>query len=163
MSGSFAGGGQVGNYHMIGRLGAGAFGQVFKGQDKNTGEIVAIKIINLEEAEDEIETGKGCYFLVIVQLFEKYGKLIERNTVLIEKVSALIVRQEIAVLAQCQSAYVTKYIESFVNGSDLWIVMEYMAGGSIAGPTSRKNLRALLSSFTAAVFMRRLDRDAHAI
>eukprot|EP01052_Picozoa_sp_SAG31_P038813 SAG31_NODE_5257_length_2647_cov_1.852433_3_plen_158_part_00 len=34
--------------------------------------------------------GKGCYFLVFVQLFEKYGTLIERYTALIEKVSALI-------------------------------------------------------------------------
>eukprot|EP01052_Picozoa_sp_SAG31_P036857 SAG31_NODE_4661_length_3058_cov_2.518756_1_plen_198_part_00 len=32
-------------------------------------------------------TGTGCYFLVFVQLFEKYGTLIERNTKLIEKVS----------------------------------------------------------------------------
>eukprot|EP01052_Picozoa_sp_SAG31_P033804 SAG31_NODE_3867_length_3800_cov_23.537422_6_plen_176_part_00 len=31
--------------------------------------------------------GEGCYFLVFVQLFEKYGTLIERNTALIEKVS----------------------------------------------------------------------------
>eukprot|EP01052_Picozoa_sp_SAG31_P046369 SAG31_NODE_8839_length_1377_cov_1.465571_1_plen_321_part_10 len=34
--------------------------------------------------------GKGCYILVFVQLFEKYGTFIERNTALIEKVSALI-------------------------------------------------------------------------
>eukprot|EP01052_Picozoa_sp_SAG31_P033433 SAG31_NODE_3778_length_3890_cov_1.473226_2_plen_364_part_00 len=31
-------------------------------------------------------TGEGCYFLVFVQLFEKYGTLIERNAALIEKV-----------------------------------------------------------------------------
>eukprot|EP01052_Picozoa_sp_SAG31_P035030 SAG31_NODE_4172_length_3511_cov_1.676143_3_plen_109_part_00 len=31
--------------------------------------------------------GEGCYFLVFVQLFEKYGTIIERNTALIEKVS----------------------------------------------------------------------------
>eukprot|EP01052_Picozoa_sp_SAG31_P020940 SAG31_NODE_1596_length_7800_cov_4.335801_6_plen_422_part_00 len=32
-------------------------------------------------------SGEGCYFLVFVQLFEKYGTLIERNRALIEKVS----------------------------------------------------------------------------
>eukprot|EP01052_Picozoa_sp_SAG31_P004170 SAG31_NODE_170_length_21415_cov_8.230813_10_plen_143_part_00 len=32
-------------------------------------------------------SGEGCCFLVFVQLFEKYGTLIERNTALIEKVS----------------------------------------------------------------------------
>eukprot|EP01052_Picozoa_sp_SAG31_P032815 SAG31_NODE_3638_length_4034_cov_4.484371_2_plen_142_part_00 len=40
---------------------------------------------------DSPEEGKGCYFLVFVQLFEKYGTFIERYTALIEKVSALIV------------------------------------------------------------------------
>eukprot|EP01052_Picozoa_sp_SAG31_P021286 SAG31_NODE_1638_length_7672_cov_4.225142_8_plen_187_part_00 len=35
------------------------------------------------------QAGKGCYVLVFVQLFEKYGTLIERHTALIEKVSAL--------------------------------------------------------------------------
>ena len=34
--------------------------------------------------------GKGRCFLVFVQLFEKYGTLIERNTALIEKVSPFI-------------------------------------------------------------------------
>eukprot|EP01052_Picozoa_sp_SAG31_P021547 SAG31_NODE_1672_length_7564_cov_10.193704_9_plen_201_part_00 len=37
-------------------------------------------------AELHERNGKGCYFLVFVQLFEKYGTLIERNTALIEKV-----------------------------------------------------------------------------
>eukprot|EP01052_Picozoa_sp_SAG31_P004793 SAG31_NODE_203_length_20490_cov_7.713256_6_plen_58_part_00 len=36
---------------------------------------------------DSDDDCKGCYFLVFVQLLEKYGTLIERNTALIEKVS----------------------------------------------------------------------------
>eukprot|EP01052_Picozoa_sp_SAG31_P028654 SAG31_NODE_2784_length_5092_cov_10.113158_8_plen_127_part_00 len=39
-------------------------------------------------ATDCVGYGKGRYFLVFVQLFEKYGTLIERNTALIEKVSS---------------------------------------------------------------------------
>eukprot|EP01052_Picozoa_sp_SAG31_P034687 SAG31_NODE_4087_length_3601_cov_3.169903_5_plen_379_part_01 len=35
--------------------------------------------------------GKRSYFLVFAQLFERYGTLVERNTALIEEVSALIV------------------------------------------------------------------------
>jgi serine/threonine-protein kinase 24/25/MST4 len=96
----------TGAYEVLHPLGAGAFGQVFKGVRKISGDVVAIKVINLEEADDEIET----------------------------------IQQEIAVLAQCQSPYVTKYIESFVHGPDLWIVMEFLAGGSVASVLATRRL-----------------------
>eukprot|EP01052_Picozoa_sp_SAG31_P014223 SAG31_NODE_875_length_11316_cov_8.924044_12_plen_136_part_00 len=44
----------------------------------------------VDQYELRLKLGKGCYFLVYVQLFEKCGTLIERYTALIEKVSALI-------------------------------------------------------------------------
>lgn len=71
---------------------------LLKRVEKRTGEAVAIKIIDIESAEDEVED----------------------------------IIQEIAILSELQSPYVTKYYGSYAKGAELWIVMEFCAGGSCA-------------------------------
>lgn len=95
------------------KQGAGALGRFTKGRieanvrfrradgarvDKRTGQAVAIKVIDVENAEDEVED----------------------------------IIQEISILSELHSPYVTKYHGSFLRGSDLWIIMEFCSGGSCA-------------------------------
>ncbi|KAI4388133.1 hypothetical protein MLD38_000491 [Melastoma candidum] len=79
-------------------IGRGSFGDVYKAFDKELNKEVAIKVIDLEESEDEVED----------------------------------IQKEIAVLSQCRSPYITEYYGSYLQQTKLWIVMEYMAGGSVA-------------------------------
>jgi len=50
--------------------------------------------------------------------------------------------QEIAVLAECRSQYITEYFGSEVHGTKLWIAMEFMAGGSVADLVRHSNVHS---------------------
>lgn len=88
---------------------------MYKGFHNQTKQVVAIKIIDLEEAEDEIED----------------------------------IQQEITILSQCESEFVTKYYGSYLKGYQLWIIMEYLGGGSAldlmkAGPYDEASIAIII-------------------
>eukprot|EP00698_Gefionella_okellyi_P015722 TRINITY_DN4453_c0_g1_i1.p1 TRINITY_DN4453_c0_g1~~TRINITY_DN4453_c0_g1_i1.p1 ORF type:complete len:419 (-),score=70.10 TRINITY_DN4453_c0_g1_i1:116-1372(-) len=82
---------------LLERLEKGSLGAVWKAVDTRTQDILAVKIINLEEAEDCWED----------------------------------IRREVSVLVQCDNPHVARYYGSFVKDRELWILFEYLAGGSL--------------------------------
>ncbi|KAF2022789.1 Pkinase-domain-containing protein [Setomelanomma holmii] len=99
------------NYQVMEELGSGSFGKVYKAVDRRTGEIVAIKHIDLEDSSEELAD----------------------------------IQAEISLLSTCHSPYITEYKTSFVKGVKLWIVMEFLGGGSAAdmlapGPISEAHI-----------------------
>ncbi|KAJ3424280.1 serine/threonine-protein kinase [Anaeramoeba flamelloides] len=98
-------------------IGKGSFGRVFKGENRKTEEIVAIKIINLEKTRDDLED----------------------------------IQKETSILQQIKSPYLIKYYGSYLQGIRLWMVTEYLEGGSIRelmkpGPLSESCIIVILHS-----------------
>uniref|UniRef100_A0AAV1UGD6 non-specific serine/threonine protein kinase n=1 Tax=Peronospora matthiolae TaxID=2874970 RepID=A0AAV1UGD6_9STRA len=119
-------------YEVIERIGGGAFGEVFKGRNKQTDEVVAIKIIDLESAADGIED----------------------------------VQQEIHVLSQCSCDQLTTYSGSFIAGTKLWIVMEFLSGGSVLdimrnGPLDEVFIAIILRELLKGLEYLHLEKKIH--
>ncbi|KAF0512257.1 Pkinase-domain-containing protein [Gigaspora margarita] len=70
-------------YIILEKLGTGSFGTVYKAINNDTKKIVAVKQIELEDSDDDIDISE--------------------------------IQQEIALLSQCDSQYITRYYGSFLK------------------------------------------------
>lgn len=89
------------DFILIKSLASGAYGRVILSRKKNTKDLFAIKVLNIEKMRE-----KNCV-----------------DTVLNEK----------TILGNLDSQFVTKGIYSFQSSKYLYMVMEYVKGGDLAG------------------------------
>ena len=101
-------------YTLLEKLGTGSFGTVYKAMHNETKQIVAIKQIGMSNLSPPLTL---VFIILSTDLEDSDDDISE-------------IQQEIASLAQCDSEYVTRYYGSFVVAYKLWIIMEYLAGGS---------------------------------
>lgn len=123
----------VEQYEQCECIGRGSFGEVYRAIEKATGRVVAIKLVDLEKADEEID----------------------------------IIQREIKVMSQIVNPYVVQYHSSLMDGSTLWIIMEYMSGGSLKqlldriGPFPEDAIAAVLKSLMAGLDYVHKQRKVH--
>jgi serine/threonine-protein kinase 24/25/MST4 len=104
-------------------IGTGSFGKVYRGFRKATGELVAIKVINLEQSAEELTE----------------------------------IQREIDMLRACESEFVLKYYGCTLVGRKLWMIMEFMGGGSVRDLIAIKRMSELEIATVIAQVLRGLD------
>lgn len=103
---------EAASYQVLEELGSGSFGVVYKAIERSTGQIVAIKHVG-----NSLPGRRWASLILQIDLESSEDDIQE-------------IQQEISVLSTCASPFVTQYKASFLRGHKLWIVMEYLGGGS---------------------------------
>lgn len=98
------------SYDFLELIGKGAFGRVYKGKHRESNELVAIKICEIDRADYD-EPSHAHRDETIQQLLKETS----------------ILRQ----LRDSSAKNVNRFYESFAFHSQLWMISEYVAGGSV--------------------------------
>ncbi|PNY26583.1 Serine/threonine-protein kinase nak1 [Tolypocladium capitatum] len=95
-------------YQLSELIGKGSFGRVYKANSQKTGQLVAIKIIDIEESDT------------------LNPKLADTYSDLIKEISAL------QLLSDSGAKNINHVIEALPVGQSMWMITQYCAGGSVA-------------------------------
>ncbi|KAI1436787.1 putative serine/threonine protein kinase [Xylaria sp. CBS 124048] len=98
----------VPEYRLTELIGKGSYGRVYKASDLKTSNLVAVKIINVEEQDSQSP------------------KLQDTYSEFLKEINAL------RLLSESGAQNVNTVIEAFQVGHAMWMVTEYCAGGSVA-------------------------------
>ncbi|CAL8354169.1 serine/threonine-protein kinase 4 isoform X1 [Gadus morhua] len=126
-----------------------------------------------EEVFDVLEKlGEGSYGSVFKAHYKETGEIVAIKQVPVESDLQEIIK-EISIMQQCNSPHVVRYYGSYFKNTDLWIVMEFCAAGSVSdiirlrGKTlSEEEVATILQSTLKGLeylhFMRKIHRDIKA-
>ncbi|XP_065811527.1 serine/threonine-protein kinase 4 [Labrus bergylta] len=126
-----------------------------------------------EEVFDVLEKlGEGSYGCVFKAHYKETGEIVAIKQVPVESDLQEIIK-EISIMQQCNSPHVVRYYGSYFKNSDLWIVMEYCAAGSVSDIIRLRNktlteeeiatiLHSTLKGLEYLHFMRKIHRDIKA-
>lgn len=98
----------VPRYQLSELIGKGSFGRVYKATSQTSGQLVAVKIIDIEESDT-----------VNPKLADTYSDLLK-------EINAL------KLLSESGAKNVNHVIEALPVGQSMWMITEYCAGGSVA-------------------------------
>ncbi|QUC17802.1 uncharacterized protein UV8b_02043 [Ustilaginoidea virens] len=99
---------EIPRYHLSELIGKGSFGRVYKASSQITGQLVAVKIIDIEESDTA------------------NPKLADTYSDLIKEINAL------QLLSESGAKNINHVIEALPVGQSMWMITEYCAGGSVA-------------------------------
>ncbi|CAB1314465.1 unnamed protein product [Coregonus sp. 'balchen'] len=111
----------------------------------------------------------GCVFKAN---YKETGEIVAIKQVPVESDLQEIIK-EISIMQQCNSPHVVRYYGSYFKNSDLWIVMEYCAAGSVSDIIRLRNktltedeiatiVQSTLKGLEYLHFMRKIHRDIKA-
>ncbi|OBT39524.1 hypothetical protein VE00_09619 [Pseudogymnoascus sp. WSF 3629] len=95
-------------YVLVELIGKGSYGRVYKGEDTRTREVVAVKIIDIDESDT-----------VSPRYADTYSEFLK-------EISAL------KVLSEGRARNINHIIDALPVGKTMWMVTEYCGGGSVA-------------------------------